>query len=91
MKMNIELEIEERIKKQIIRVTSSDFCKKVEDLVEEKDISYLDAISEIMEEMEYEPEQVAKLISTQIKANIQKEAEDLLLVKKTNNRLDDII
>ena len=91
MKMNIETEIQERIKKQIIKLNSSDFCKKVEELVEEKNISYLEAILEIMEESEYEPEQIAKLISLQIKANIQKDAEDLLLVKKTNNRLDDII
>lgn len=87
----IQLEIEERIKKQIVRETAIDFSKKVEALVWEQDLTYMEALSQTMEQGGYEPERVAKMVTPDLKAKLQKEAEGLSLIKKTNNRLDDII
>ena len=87
----IQLEIEERMKKQIVRETTIEFSKKVEALVWEQDITYMEALSTVMEEAGYEPERIAKMITPDLKAKLQKEAEDLSLIKRTNNRLDDLI
>lgn len=87
----IQLEIEERIKKQIVRETASDFSKKVEALVWEQDLTYMEALSQVMEEGGHEPERIAKMVTPELKSKLQKEAEELSLIKKTNHRLDDII
>lgn len=80
--------IDERIKKQIIKETATEFSKKVEAMVWEEDITYMEAISSLMEQETYEPERVAKMITPDLKAKLQLEAEDLSLIKRTNHRLD---
>jgi hypothetical protein len=44
-----------------------------------------------MEEGAYEPERVAKMLTAELKAKLQEEAEALSLIKKTNNRLDTLL
>ena len=87
----IQLEIEERMKKQIVKETTLEFSKKVEALVWEQDITYMEALSTLMEEGAYEPERVAKMLTAELKAKLQEEAEALSLIKKTNNRLDTLL
>lgn len=60
------------------------FSTAIEDLVEEKDISYIDAVVLYCEENEFEIEVAAKLLSQTILSNIQTEAEDLHYVPKSN-------
>lgn len=87
----IQQEIEERIKKQIVKETAAEFSKKVESLVWQEDISYMEALSTLAEEGNYEPERVAKMVTPDLKAKLQLEAEDLSLIKRTTNRLDDLL
>jgi hypothetical protein len=87
----IQQEIEDRIKRQIIKETALEFSKKVEALVWQEDISYLDAIFTLAEEGGYEPERVAKMLTPDVKAKLEREAEDRSLIKKTSNRLDDLL
>ena|ERR1035437_971720 len=88
---DIQLEIDERMKKQLVKETTIEFSKKVEAMVWEQDISYMEALSTVMEEGNYEPERVAKMITPELKAKIQQEAEELSLIKRTNNRLDGLL
>jgi hypothetical protein len=87
----IQQEIDERIKRQIIKETAIEFSKKVEALVWQDDISYLDAITILAEEGNYEPERVAKMITPYIRGKLEKESEDRSLIKKDSNRLDKLL
>ena len=84
----IQTAIEERLKKQIIKDTAIEFSKKVETMVWEQDITYMEAISTLMEQDAHEPERVAKMLTSDLKAKLQEEAEGLSLVKRTNHRLE---
>ena len=75
------------IKKHVIKENAISFSKKVEDLVWNSDMSYLDAVQRLMEDNGYEPEAMPKLLTQDLIAKIEKEAEKLSLIKKTN-RLD---
>jgi DNA-directed RNA polymerase alpha subunit len=83
----IEREILEREKRALFKQNSKEFCSKIENLVSETGIEYFDAILNITEEDKYEPEQVAQLLSEEIKSKLQYELENLSLIKKTNNRI----
>ena len=87
----IQLEIEERIKKQIVKENAAEFSKKLEQMVWEEDISYIEALTTLTEQSGYEAERVAKMLTPEVKAHIQNEAEDLSLIKKSNNRLDSLL
>lgn len=71
------------LEKTIIKETLESFSDKVEEKVWDLDISYYEAITAIMEEMEYEPELVAKLLSVALRAKLAMEAEDLNLIPKS--------
>lgn len=74
---------------KIVKENKESFSKKVMQLVWQKDISYLEALSEVAEQLEYEPQHVAKLITEDLKALIAFDAEKLSLIKKSDsNRLD---
>lgn len=75
----------------VLKETAQEFSKRVEDLVWKEDISYLEAVSEIAIQSQYEPERIAKLLTPDLKAKIQYEAEKLSLVSKSeNNRLEEL-
>lgn len=75
----------------ILKETAIEFSKRVDDLVWKEDIPYLEALNEITIESHYEPERVAKLLTPDLKAKIQYEAENLsLVVKSGNNRLEEL-
>ena len=60
------------------------FSLRIETLVTEKQIPYLEAMVMYSEENDYEIETVAKLISPVLKYKLQKEAEELNFLKKSN-------
>ena len=84
----ITKEIEDRVRKQIIKDTAIEFSKKIEATVWEQDISYMEAIANVMEAEGYEPEVMANMITSDLKAKLQEEGERLSLIKKTNHRLE---
>ena len=60
------------------------FSYKIEQIVYEKDVSYIDAIVMYCEETGFEIEMAGKLVSGVLKSKIQIEAEDLHYLAKTN-------
>ncbi len=58
------------------------FHKKIEDIVWEKSISYLDAVVWYCKENEIDPEDIAKLITTNLKGKIQNDAMNEGLLKR---------
>lgn len=62
----------------------TDFSMKIEDLVWEKDISYMDAVVLYCEQTGFEIELAAKLISGALKSKIKIEAEGLHFLPKSN-------
>jgi len=87
----IEKEIEDRVRKQIIKETAIEFSGKVEKMVWEQDITYMESLSNLMEEYNYEPEAVAKMVTSDLKAKLQEEAENLSLIKRSNTRLTSLM
>jgi len=62
----------------------TEFSLKIEDLVWEKDISYMEAIVLYCEKTGFEIELAAKLISGALKSKIKLEAESLHFLPKSN-------
>lgn len=60
------------------------FSFEIERLVEDKDISYIDAVVLYCEETGFEIELAAKLISGALKSKIKIEAEDLHFLPRSN-------
>jgi Tfp pilus assembly pilus retraction ATPase PilT len=60
------------------------FSTAIEELVEEKDISYIDAVVMHCEKTGMEVELAAKLLSQTVVSKIQTEAEDLHYIPKSN-------
>jgi hypothetical protein len=62
----------------------TDFSLKIEEIVWDKDVSYMDAIILYCEETGFEVELAAKLISNVLKSKIKVEAESLHFLPKSN-------
>ena len=78
----------QEIEDHVLKETRESFSLKVEKLVWEKDVSYLDAVQELAEKQVIEFEGIKKLISKDLMAKLSIEAEKLKLLKETENRLD---
>jgi hypothetical protein len=63
--------------------TASEFYHKISDIVEKTNLSYIDSILYYCDEHKMEPEAVAPLINTKMKAQIRDEAEELHFLPKT--------
>jgi len=68
----------------ISREEITNFSFKIEEIVEDKDVSYMDAVLIFCEETGFEIEVAAKLISSSLKSKIKIEAEDLHFLPKSN-------
>ena len=55
----------------------------IEQLVKEKELSYMDAVLHYAQTSEIEPEAMAKMLNQSIKDKIEVEAQELHLLKKT--------
>jgi hypothetical protein len=60
------------------------FSYKIEQIVYEKDVSYIEAIILYCEETGFEVELAAKLVSEALKSKVKMEAEDLHYLPKSN-------
>ena len=83
------LSVEEKIlEQQIVRETKESFSLKIEDLVWDKDIPYMEALVILMEQGDIEPERISKLLTPEILSKLEIEVEDLNLLKtKQTDRL----
>ena len=55
----------------------------IEELVREKELSYMDAVLYYAQTSEIEPEAMAKMLNQSIKDKIEVEAQELHLLKRT--------
>jgi len=55
----------------------------IEELVREKELSYIDAVLYYAQTSEIEPEAMAKMLNQSIKDKIEVEAQELHLLKRT--------
>lgn len=63
--------------------TSSEFYIKIQNLVNDTKLSYMDAILYYCEQNAMEPESIAQLVNGKLKAQIREEAEELNFFPKT--------
>ena len=63
--------------------TSSEFYIKIQELVEQTKLSYMDAVLHYCDQNGMEPETAAQLINGKLKAQIREEAEELNFLPKT--------
>ena len=63
--------------------TSAEFFTKIQAIVQETRLSYMDAILHYCDMNNMEPETVAQLVNTKLKAQIREAAEDLNFFPKT--------
>ena len=69
-------------------LSKSKFSKMIEEAVVQKKLSYMDAILDICDKNDIEPEDVRKFVSPIIRDKLEAEAMSLNLLPKTNS-LDD--
>jgi len=68
----------------ILNIKNSDFSKQVEQLVITKQMTYIDAVLHLCEELNIEPSSVNKLLSKPIKEQIRLEGQEINLLPKDN-------
>jgi hypothetical protein len=69
-------------KEEILR-----FQEAIENIVEKNQIGYIEAITLFCEEHDFEIESVPRFLSQRIREEVQREAENLSLLKEKPNRL----
>ena len=63
--------------------TSNEFYQKINQLVDDTKLSYMDAILHYCDQNGMEPETAAQLVNTKLKAQIREEAEERNFFPKT--------
>ena len=71
--------------KELDIITPTKFSLLIEQMVQTKNISYMDACLEYCKEKEIEPNSIARLVNKALKQKIQMEAEELHFLPKTNS------
>ena len=71
--------------KELDIITQTKFSLLIEQMVQTKNISYMDACLEYCKEKEIEPNSIARLVNKSLKQKIQMEAEQLHFLPKTNS------
>ena len=66
-------------------ITPTKFSLLIEEMVQTKNISYMDACLEYCKEKEIDPNSIARLVNKVLKQKIQMEAEALHYLPKTNS------
>jgi len=66
-------------------MNSKEFSLKIESIVRQKRISYMDAILDFCKENDVDPGTVGKLVSKSLKEKLKVEALDLKLLKGSNS------
>ena len=65
-------------------LTPTKFSTLIEEMVQEKKLTYMDACLEYCKEKNVEPESLGRLVNKSLKQKIQVEAENLNFFKKTS-------
>ena len=78
---------EKEIETHVVTETRQSFSEKVEEMVYMKDIPYLEAVQELVTELNIEVENIKTLLNKKILAELEIEAEKLFLLKEKKNRL----
>ena len=63
--------------------TSAEFYTKIQKLVEDTNLSFMDAVLHYCDQNGMEPETAAQSVNTKLKAQIREEAEELNFFPKT--------
>ena len=63
--------------------SSNEFYIKIQELVKETKLSYMDAVLHYCDQNGMEPETAAQLVNSKLKAQIREEAEELNFLPKT--------
>jgi len=63
------------------------FCKKIENHVKQWNVTYIEAIVAVIEDMNIEPEVAAKFLTKPIVEKIQEEGRQINLLPKIKNKL----
>ena len=71
--------------KELDIITPTKFSLLIEQIVQTKHISYMDACLEYCKEKEIEPNSIARLVNKVLKQKIQMESEALHYLPKTNS------
>ena len=66
---------------------SIDINTTIEEIVRDKDISYMEAIIMYADNVDYEIEMVAKFLNKSIKDKVEAEADELNMMKKKCSKL----
>ena len=69
--------------KQLSILKPKEFSTIIEEFVKEKRCSYMDAVILYCEDQKFEIETAAKLLTPNLKAKLQEEAEDLNFLEKS--------
>lgn len=78
---------EENLENIIFPFTKEVFSKEVTEMVWMEDILYIEAMSELIKKYEMDVEVIPKLLTNELKEEIEIEAEKLNLVKTKKSRL----
>lgn len=70
------------IENLVVKETPETFFNQVEDVVWDKDVTWLEATIQVIKKNNYEADLVKKLINSQLKGLLYREAQKLNLVKK---------
>lgn len=65
-------------------ITTKGFVIQVEELVKTKQMSYMDAVIQICNEKDIEPERIVRFIDKSLKEKIQLDAEELHYLPKSS-------
>ncbi len=71
--------------KELDIITPTKFSLLIEQIVQTKNITYMDACLDYCKEKEIEPNSIARLVNKSLKQKIQMEAEQLHFLPKTNS------
>ena len=63
------------------------FCKAIEDMVVNSNMSYIDAVLECCEKMSLEPETAGKFLNSPLKEKLFVEFQNINLLPKTKSKL----
>lgn len=76
------------IEMNVVQITQYDFSKRVEQLVWQDDISYIEAIAVVTDEFEIQPEDIKQYITEDLMYKLHNSACELKLLKDNRKTID---
>lgn len=69
-------------------ITKNELAKRVEHLVLNDSLKYIEAIMQVCEELDLEPEDIGKIVGGPLKDKVEGEAQRLNILPKPNSLFD---